>query len=216
MSNYASEVQASVASGEADTDWWNRAHRTDHAMWLTGSLPEDAWRRLAVADYLLPKVKVLNIGIGLGYCTRALHARGCQVSVLDISEVALQRVANIAPGYLASNLDALPTGEFNLALSHLVAQHMYDNDLEAQMKAVIRSLKPGGFFALHYAAPADGSPANINTPEYARGGGVLRESEFIAAMAVRSNARILQDEAGERYPGCVFRTAWIAAAAAGA
>jgi SAM-dependent methyltransferase len=203
------ELQSSVASGEADADWWNRAHRIDDPMWLSGTDATEIWERLGVPKLLRRGTRVLNIGVGMGYCTRALHARGCRVSAVDISEVALKRVEDVIVGYLADNLCSLPDRWFDVALSHLVAQHMYDDDLEAQMSAVMRALKPDGIFALHYAEPADGTLPNVNTPEAARGGGVLRQPEFIAAMADRTGGVIVSDKTREKHQGCRWRVAHI-------
>jgi len=70
---------------------------------------------------------VLNIGVGQGHCTRALAGRGCEVSALDISRHALDKVASvIRAGYLASALHELPESAFDLAISFLVTQHVDD------------------------------------------------------------------------------------------
>lgn len=208
--DYQAEIRDSLNREDSDVDWWDRAHSCNHKMWLSGTGPEEIWQRLGVSDRIVATASVLNIGVGLGYCTHALNRIGCEVSVLDISELALARVQDVAKGYRADGLNEIPSRSFDLALSHLVAQHMYDEDLGAQINHVVRALKPTGVFALHYAAPLDGSPPNVNTPKHSRGGGILREPSFMAGLAIGAGARILSDEPKEVFPGCEWRVIQLA------
>lgn len=130
--------------------WWDDAHQQNDLYWLSGTPGEEVWQRLAVRNYLTAGFDVLNIGVGLGQCTRGLVGLGCVVSVLDISDIAISRVHDVtADGWLDPN--CLPTGRFDLALSHLVAQHMADLALEEQIEHVLRSLKSGGILAVQFA-----------------------------------------------------------------
>src|SRR6185436_575611 len=130
----------------------------DCRFWLTGSRAEGVWYPLAIQSRLRRGTVVLNIGVGLGHCTRALVRRGCIVHALDIAPAALAKVERIvAKTWLADNLSALPPKTFDVAISHLVAQHMSDEQLSAQLNAVVASLKPDGVFALQFGTALDAS-----------------------------------------------------------
>lgn len=141
---------------EVVRDWWEQCHLTDDAELLTGSKGEDVWCSLNIEEKILPKSVILNIGVGRGYCTRGLAQKQAIVHALDISEAALNKVKDIvARTWKPEQLDDLPSDTFDLAISHLVAQHMSNPDLRHQIKAVVRSLKPHGVFALQFAFSAD-------------------------------------------------------------
>ncbi len=130
-------------------DWWETNHQEDEPFLLSGTPGKDVWKELNILDDITANKKILNIGVGLGYCTKEMAAIGATVHALDISTAALQRVQNFVKGtWLPDQLASLPENYFDLAISHLVAQHMSDADLIDQIKSVVRSLKPGGFFAI--------------------------------------------------------------------
>ncbi len=141
-------------------DWWDTHHRgdhPDHRFFLTGSSGSKLWARLSVDDHLVPGRVVLNIGVGLGRCTRELAKRGCVIHALDVSPVALDKVRKITErAWLASELDELPASTFDVAISNLVTQHISNADLEKQLLAVCRSLKPNGIFAMQFAYRLNG------------------------------------------------------------
>jgi SAM-dependent methyltransferase len=199
------DVQTSDATSERLEDWWERAHKRDHTFWLSGTVGQEVWERLSVRDRLKPGVKVLNIGVGLGQCTRQLHAEGVDVEVLDISQAALDRVADIARGWSAERLHELPKGEFDLALSHLVAQHMMDADLEAQFEAVIAALKPDGVFAVQFAVTDDPDMLE-QLPIKAKGGSIQRRPEAVEALAVKAGGRVVYSQENEQFPQ--YRASW--------
>jgi len=143
---------------ESSSQFWESQHQKDEALWLTGSLGPEVWEYLGIEDRIRPGASVLNIGVGLGHCTRALVDRGCQVDVLDIASSALDRVKDVArKGWLVSDLPLLPANCMDLAISNLVAQHMNNRDLLVQLRAVIQSLKPEGVFAMQFAYALDGA-----------------------------------------------------------
>lgn len=133
-------------------DFWEDAHKNNEELWLTGSYLQQIWEPMLILPYIKPGLKVLNIGVGLGRDTHELHTKDVIVDVLDISEIALERVKSITRNrYLSSNLPEIPTNEYDIAVSHLVTQHMNDEDLIEQINHVIRSLKPNGIFAMQFA-----------------------------------------------------------------
>ena len=171
-------------------NWWNEAHARDETRWVSGVSGEDEWRNLRVSGLMKAGDTVLNIGVGLGYGTVALVAAGLRVSVLDISPIALDRVrGQVDRAWLASSIEQLPDQIFDFALSHLVAQHMSDDDLAHQVRHVVRSLKPSGIFALQFAMLwAQGSGTVHDALEYWKVGGVCRTLGRIVEMAEDAGA----------------------------
>lgn len=192
------DLAHSLSSGESTPDFWRRAHRENYNTWISGTQPVEIWTRLTVL-HMLQHGRVLNIGVGTGVCTRALAGLGLQVSALDIAPEALARIEDCATPYLAPNFSTLPERSFDLALSHLVAQHMGHADLEDQARAVFRSLKSDGLFALQYVAPAEGIEQTEDSEEARRGGGVLRSPRAFAAMVERAGGRVVWDQPREQY-----------------
>jgi 2-polyprenyl-3-methyl-5-hydroxy-6-metoxy-1,4-benzoquinol methylase len=97
-------------------DFWELNHQQkieNYKFWLTGSLGPEVWRYLSIEDRILPGKIVLNIGVGLGHCTKALAKRGCIVHALDISENALEKVRDVVTHtWLPSSLQEIPAEHF--------------------------------------------------------------------------------------------------------
>ena len=205
------DLRRSEESKEPLGQWWDRAHKTDHQQWLTGTPGPEAWERLDVEDRLTPGAEVLNIGVGLGRCTRDLARRGCKVSVLDISSIAIERVRDVAQGHLASDLRSLPDGRFDTALSHLVAQHMFDADLQLQIHHVLRSLKADGLLAIQYAILKFGvDPKAKQIERDLKGGSICRTEEGFNALAERAGGKVLRTIERESHPcGLIWRVAHV-------
>lgn len=81
--------------------FWDRAHTEHIRVWITGSSSNDVWTRLDQTGRIKQGLRVLNIGVGEGHDTRDLAGAGCQVDVLDISPLALRKVAEITRGWLS-------------------------------------------------------------------------------------------------------------------
>jgi 2-polyprenyl-3-methyl-5-hydroxy-6-metoxy-1,4-benzoquinol methylase len=151
-----SDYQTASSSSVSVQHWWDSAHRSnctpDLQGYLTGSAGLEVWQRLLVEQFIRPATRVLNIGVGLGHCTKALAERGCLVSALDVSEVALQKVRSICQNcYAAKDIGTLPSNYFDIAISHLVTQHISNQSLVDQLREVLRSLTPDGIFAMQFA-----------------------------------------------------------------
>lgn len=195
----AADLRESEQRQEPVRDWWNRAHQSSHVFWLSGTEAREVWQRLDVESQILPGRSVLDIGVGLGTCTRALAELGCEVHALDISPIALERVKPFARTHLASDLSSLPAGYFDLALSHLVAQHMNTENLLAQFEAVIRALKRGGILAVQFAKPLTDSAETNESPAAEKGGGCLRTPAMMVALAERAGGRVTRTFEKERF-----------------
>lgn len=170
--------------------WWDGCHSGDEIRYLTGSRGEDVWRSLNIIDKIVSDMVVLNIGVGLGDCTRSLVNRKAIVHALDISEVALNRVQEIVTGiWMPHQLASLPSDVFDLAISHLVTQHMKKEDLLEQMREVIRSLKPQGIFAMQFSYSLSKDYSNDESVE------ILKEGRACHSLA---EMHLLVCEAGGR------------------
>ncbi len=177
--------------------WWDRCHgpeaKEEEKWFLTGSQGEDVWNNLKITHRLTPGSTVLNIGVGLGYCTKKLAAQGCRVSALDISEYALKKVESVCEGcYTHEKLDTLPSSYFDTAISNLVAQHMNNEDLFVQLFHVLRSLKSGGIFAIQFAYSLSRRFEISDESEVSqKGGGVCRSLGMIEQLIYRAGGDIL-------------------------
>lgn len=132
-------------------EYWAEIHRKNNIRYLTGSCGNAVWNSLQITDLIKPDSVILNIGVGLGKCTISLSRLCKNIYVLDICKEAIDRVSSfVKAGWLAENISEMPENYFDLAISHLVTQHMTDDDLENQIKYVIKSLKPDGIFAMQF------------------------------------------------------------------
>lgn len=140
-------------SSEETVQWWDTAHKSNIRQWLSGNGGPKLWDTLGIRNRVQPGAKILEIGVGTGADIGELVNIGIKdIYVLDICEAAVDKVRDHVIDYwLAENFNHFPVNHFDLALSHLVSQHMSDEDLLVQMKHVIRSLKPTGVFAVQYA-----------------------------------------------------------------
>ena len=133
-------------------EYWDNAHKETKLGPLTNSSGISVWEELNIVDLIHKDSIILNIGIGTGRCTKDLIAIGAKVYVLDISEIAINRVKEIVSGYwLSDNIASLPKNTFDLAISHLVTQHIDLKTLTDQIKNVVIALKDGGIFAMQFA-----------------------------------------------------------------
>jgi cyclopropane fatty-acyl-phospholipid synthase-like methyltransferase len=162
-------------------EFWNVCHNNKSLIMLSGNTGEQIIANLRIQHLIKPNINLLNIGVGMGLCTEYYAKQQCNVSVMDISDVALQKVKRISvAGYLASNLSELPKNKFDLAISHLVAQHTENADLKTNLEAVIASLNNDGVYAIQITYPILKSAIRTDwTKKEAKAGSITRTcSEF--------------------------------------
>jgi len=172
-------------------EFWETKHKEDNAGSLTGSQGGAVWTMLGVNELVKPEAVVLNIGIGLGFCTKELVHRGCATYVLDISQTAVDRVKDVVKGYwLATDVGKIPGGMFDVVVSNLVAQHMSDEDFQKQLNVVVKSLKHEGVFAIQVAAKLDGKEHGKEDLQYQMAGAVCRKLSKMCQMVEKAGGMI--------------------------
>ncbi|MGZ5435807.1 MAG: class I SAM-dependent methyltransferase [Pyrinomonadaceae bacterium] len=207
-----SQLEQSEKDAESVAQWWNKCHSTDRnfSFWLTGSRGPEVWSSLKIEDRIGPNQTVLNIGVGEGHCTRGLSERGCQVHALDISPMALAKISNcVVKTWLPSQLEEIPSDTFDLAISHLVTQHMSDTLLDQQLREVVRSLNAGGVFAMQFAYRLSGNEEEIEQSEASsKNGGICRSLETMRSLVAGAGGRIVWSEKIGTFPE--FDSGWHA------
>jgi SAM-dependent methyltransferase len=121
--------------------------------WIEQVLP-DTSARVALAG------RVLELGCGLGYDTRWLVQAGGQVTALDGSAVALDRLAAAlsGPHYVHHGLPAplpFPEAIFDAVVAGLSLHYFPWDDTVSIMNEVHRVLRPGGLFVFAVNASGD-------------------------------------------------------------
>ena len=104
--------------------------------------------------------RVLELGCGLGYDTRWLVQAGGQITALDGSAVALERLAAALPGpeYVHHHLPAplpFPDASFDAVAAGLSLHYFPWDDTLAIINEVHRVLRPGGLLVFAVNASND-------------------------------------------------------------
>jgi len=137
---------------ESMTEFWDVVHANKMERYQVNTRYGKVMNTLAVKKMLKPGIKVLEIGVGNGDVAIKLKQLGCDVSAVDISKVALDRLASILTrGYLNTEWDQLPNDTFDLITCHLVCQYITNTELAAMLRNCIRSLKRDGIMALQFS-----------------------------------------------------------------
>lgn len=206
--NLRKDLYDSERVGENIKTWWERAHSTQHEYWLTGHKGPEVWKYLEIIDKLKNGARVLNIGVGMGYCTHELAKLGLNVHALDISNSCLESVKNVAVCWTPDKLRDLPNNYFDVAISNLVAQHMSDKDLITQIRGVCRALKPEeGVFAIQFSQNIDDKPIPDQSLITQKTGGVLRTNREFTDIVKRAGGKILRMWNGHDYPE--YNSRWV-------
>lgn len=141
-------------------DLWDKYHRlfetTGRYQNLSGYGLDGYQQTLRSRELVQGAERILEIGAGTGAAIKDLVAKKKRVFALDVSPLAVERAEALgAVGIAAPTL--LPADYFDLALCHLVAQHVPDEDFIPLLANVMRSLRSGGALAIQ-AADVPGAP----------------------------------------------------------
>jgi SAM-dependent methyltransferase len=180
---------------ETVKEWWDARHASGKIKYLTGSSGKAVWSFLNIQPWLNSDKTVLEIGVGLGRCTQDTFETGVRLSALDISEVGLQRVEPWTVAQYTTS-ESLPDDMFDLAFSHLVAQHMSDVDLVAQMREVLRALKPDGILAMQFAD----SPQRDQGALAQKKGGVCRNFSEMGKLVGSVKGKVVWRSKERKFP----------------
>lgn len=193
-----------------NTDTWHGYHEASYVPALTGTSFEHIVRYYELDSILFKGMSVLEIGVGLGFCAKGFYKWGCKVFALDICEEAFRRITNyIIAGYLHEKIEELPEAFVDLAVSHLVTQHMSESDILRQFPAVIRSLKHGGIFRVQFAGSDIAEENNIKETIVGMpadnkvsmlGGRMVRTPEYTEALVNRCGGKVTRISGTRRFP----------------
>ena len=105
----------------------------------------------ALAPYLKPSSRVLEIGPGDGGLSVALCGRVRAVTAVDVREDLALR-SDLPPNLELVVSDGGPTpveaGSVDLAITDQLIEHLHPDDVESLLEAVWTALRPGGLFVV--------------------------------------------------------------------
>ncbi|MEN6627139.1 MAG: class I SAM-dependent methyltransferase [Candidatus Sumerlaeia bacterium] len=138
---------------------WRRLERAIAGHFYAGgaSLPIGIQNKRATRESgvpgIVPGLRVIEIGAGVGTCSALLARRGAQVTILDYSAGALARSREFYAGeglkaeFIEQNALDLPAsliGKFDLAMSFGLTEHFTGEVRKAINKAHFDLVRPGG------------------------------------------------------------------------
>jgi SAM-dependent methyltransferase len=168
-------------------NFWNEKHSNNDKYWLSGYKKDDIFYIHKLKD--VNNLKVLDIGVGLGYFTKELYDLGNEVYACDISEIALSNVKNYAKTYLTSELKNIEP--VDLAICNLVFQHCNDNEITRIINEV--NLRNNGIFTFQFAFLRENEEPNEKIKNLIKNGThFYRSLDKIIDIVEKSNKKIIQ------------------------
>lgn len=135
-----------------DQTFWEHQHSKHDATWLTGTPLSLMLSKHGLTGDFLKNKKILEIGVGLGSCSKEFKNYTDTLYCADISQTALDRVSGVATaGFLTGNLSQAPA--VDLAFSHLVFVHCTDQEVERIINDV--NLTDDGIFTFQVSGLKD-------------------------------------------------------------
>jgi len=168
---------------ETTLSFWNECHISKNGMGLTGSEYNKTINFLKLNDYLRTGLKVLEIGIGMGYTIKGFSEMGCFPSAVDVSKIALEKIEKYCEKtYTPDNMIEMPENYFDIIIVFNTVQHIYTDLLIFELKNCLRSLKPDGIMAIQFVSTPrvkddSGLDKNTNTGE-----SFFRNKEYFAEL----------------------------------
>lgn len=206
----------SIGVNEHNKRTWGRFHEEGNRGALTGTSFKHTVSFFGLKGYLFRGMNVLEIGVGLGFCVKGFYEMGCNVYASDICKEAFRRIEKYIKGsFLYGEVEKLPDDFFDLAVSHLVTQHMSEAGLLKQFPEVIRSLKPNGVFCVQFAYSDILGENNIKetivgTPGDNKvsmlGGRMVRTPDYARQLIDRCDGKVVYTSDMTRFPK--FKSGW--------
>lgn len=170
-----------------DKNFWEEKHQENDSWWLTGT---PFFSLLNFHNILIEDIKdkkILEIGVGLGTCTKELSKFSKELYCCDISKEALDRVKDLSTDqFLTENLKTIPPTD--IAICHLVFQHCDDIEVERILNDV--KLSNDGIFSFQFAALKDNITTKSMQTLIDQGCLFFRNLETIQDIVDRSNKEI--------------------------
>ncbi len=153
----------SIAEWDKMASWWH-AEAADHGVYHQYTDIDPVVKELLGS---IKGKKVIEVGCGNGYFSRALAKCGAKVTALDVSAKMIaiasaeEKKKPLGIVYLvrdAAHLQGIKRGSFDLAVANMVFMDVAN--IETAIKEIGRVLKPGGklvFSILHPAFMFDGT-----------------------------------------------------------
>jgi len=193
-----------------NTETWRGYHEAEYLPGLTGTSFKHMVQYYELEAILFKGMNVLEIGVGLGRCAQGFYEYGCNMFALDICEEAFHKIRNyIVASYLHKNVEKLPEGFVDLAVSHLVTQHMSESDILNQFPAVIRSLKSSGSFRVQFAGSTIAEENNIKETIVGMpadnkvsmlGGRMVRTSNYAVELVKKCGGKVIHTSSLRHFP----------------
>ena len=167
--------------------WWDEQHKiydnnNNTYNYITNSSLNMYIDFFECLDLYIKATNILEIGIGTGRALKEMKDKN--LYAVDISEIAFNRIKDIAKTYYIENL---PNNIIDLIFCNLVAQHVTDDELNKIFKYGIDSLKEDGTFLIQCA---DSLNKNTESKELYDKGGKLRDIETVSKMIKNANGKI--------------------------
>ena len=164
--------------------------------WLTDEPFED----LHTKELLKKDMNIIVVGVGTGRDIIELKKITDNIMVCDISETAIKKMVDTGiakDGYTPEYYWQIETGKYDLIISHLVAQHMDNDELEHQISMLLPCLKKeSGVFAMQFAADKNYNNTNDKeiTEKMKMCGSITRSLGFMERLIERHGRIISRSE----------------------
>lgn len=170
-----------------DKIFWEEKHSIDDNWWLTGTSIGNLLHYHELAEDYLTDKKILEIGVGLGTCTKELNKLGKELFCCDVAESALERIKEYSTKqFISSDLNLIPP--VDVAICHLVFQHCTDLEIERIINDV--NLTNDGIFSFQFAALENNIITSSIQSLVTNGELFFRDLEKIKEIVQRSNKEI--------------------------
>jgi predicted TPR repeat methyltransferase len=174
-----------------DKKFWETKHSIEEKWWLTGTSIKSLLDLHNLQELDLKDKKILEIGVGLGTCTKELRKYTENLECCDISEIGLDRVKQYAKHtYLTTDLK---NGRaVDVAICHLVFQHCTDQEITRIINDV--NLTKNGIFTFQFATLKDNIILEETQHLMDFGSHFFRSVDKIKEIVNNSNKKIVSIE----------------------